>query len=406
MTGLLSPFAALCTVGFFARLSYALARSPVLSLFALYLGAGPEAIGFAVGISTVTGILFKLPAGALSDILGRQKTMLVGLLFFALVPFAYLWVESYYPLIIIRFIHGLATAIYGPVSMAVVADVAGNKKGEMMSWFSSVTIIGNLLGAPLGGFILHNAVGTAAPSLQEFHYAYLMSGVAGMMALLLSLGLFREGKSIATGTSLSEAFKRFVSGIKEVGSDRRIVIISIMEGLQNMTVGALEAFLPIYAVTIAGLNELQAGILWGVQVVTTILSKPIMGRISDKYGRIALISCGLLISALSFGAIPLLMGFSMLMIASAFFGLGGAVVTSSGAALVADLCKKKHFGTAMGAFGTIFDIGHASGPILAGFLIAHHSYQLSFWVMSALLIAALPIFMMNVRTEKSGVNHI
>ncbi|MBS1112051.1 MAG: major facilitator superfamily 1, partial [Nitrospirae bacterium] len=44
MAKILSPFASLCTVGFFARLSYALARSPVLPLFALYLGAGPEAI--------------------------------------------------------------------------------------------------------------------------------------------------------------------------------------------------------------------------------------------------------------------------------------------------------------------------------------------------------------------------
>lgn len=147
----LSPFTALCTVGFFARLSYALARSPVLPLFALYLGAGSEAIGFAVGISTVTGIFFKLPSGALSDVIGRKRTMLIGLVIFAALPFAYLFIDNYQALIVVRFIHGLATAIYGPVSMAVVADVAGERKGELLSWFSSITIIGNLLGAPLGG---------------------------------------------------------------------------------------------------------------------------------------------------------------------------------------------------------------------------------------------------------------
>ena len=400
MAQLLSPFAGLCTVGFFARLSYALARSPVLPLFALYLGAGPEAIGFAVGVSTVTGIFFKLPAGALSDIIGRKRTMLIGLLFFAFMPFTYLWVESYYPLIIIRFIHGLATAIYGPVAMAVVADVAGTKKGEMMSWFSSVTIIGNLLGAPLGGLILHSTVSAAAPSIREFHFAYLLSGITGMMALFLSLGLLRDEKAVARGASPSEAFSRFVSGIKEVCSDKRIVITSAMEGLQNLAVGALEAFLPIYAVKVAGLNELQAGILWGVQIVTTIISKPIMGKTSDKYGRTALISIGLLICAVSFGAIPLLTSFTMLMIATAFFGLGEAVVTSSGAALVVDLCKEKHFGTAMGTFGTIFDIGHAAGPILAGFLLARYSYQITFGVIAAMLIVALPVFMMNVSVKK------
>ena len=231
MEEILSPFAALCSVGFFARLSYALARSPVLPLFALYLGAGPEAIGFAVGVSTVTGIFFKLPAGALSDVIGRKKTMLIGLLFFAFMPFTYLLVKDYSLLIVIRFLHGLATAIYGPVAMAVVADIAGKNRGEMLSWFSSVTIIGNLLGAPLGGFILHNTPGAAGPSLLEFRYAYLASGIAGVLSLVVALSVLRGDKVQEKGRGLKEAYKRFASGIKEVISDRNIVITSGMEGL-------------------------------------------------------------------------------------------------------------------------------------------------------------------------------
>ena len=66
----------------------------MLPLFALYLGAGPEAIGFIVGISTVTGIFFKLPSGALSDLIGRQKTLLAGLVVFAVMPFTYLLVGT------------------------------------------------------------------------------------------------------------------------------------------------------------------------------------------------------------------------------------------------------------------------------------------------------------------------
>ena len=58
----------------------------------------------------------------------------------------------------------------------------------------------------------------------------------------------------------------------------------------------------------SGLNEFQAGILWGVQVVTTILSKPIMGKTSDKYGRKPLITVGLIICAVSFGLIPAVQG--------------------------------------------------------------------------------------------------
>jgi MFS family permease len=403
MKRFLTPFNALCTVGFFARLSYALARSPVLPLFALYLGAGPEAIGFAVGVSTVTGIFFKLPAGALSDVAGRRKTMLIGLLFFAFMPFTYLLIKDYSLLIVIRFLHGLATAIYGPVSMAVVADIAGAKKGEMMSWFSSVTIIGNLLGAPLGGFILHSVPGAPNPSMSEFHTAYLASGIAGLLSLILAVGILRGDKSKADGKGLKQAFSTFISGIREVISDKRVALTSTMEGLQNMAVGALEAFLPIYAVKVVGLNEFQAGILWGVQIVTTILSKPVMGRTSDRYGRKALITAGLLICAISFGSIPLLRNFYALTIAAAFFGLGEALVTSSGAALVADLCKEKHFGTAMGTFGTIFDVGHASGPILAGFLLARYDYFPSFLIISAALVLAVPLFSLGVKVEPKEV---
>ena len=192
---LLNQYNSLCAVGFLARFSYALARTPVLPLFALYLGAGPEAIGLVVGISTVTGIFFKLPAGAVSDLIGRKKTLLAGLVVFAVIPFTYLLVSNYQLLILIRFLHGFATAIYGPVAMAVVMDAAGGRKGEMLSWFSSVTIIGNLVGAPVGGFILYR-LATGAPALFDFQVVYLVSGAAGFLSLALALMVLRGQETV------------------------------------------------------------------------------------------------------------------------------------------------------------------------------------------------------------------
>jgi DHA1 family multidrug resistance protein-like MFS transporter len=395
---LLNQYNSLCAVGFLARFSYALARTPVLPLFALYLGAGPEAIGLVVGISTVTGIFFKLPAGAVSDLIGRKKTLLAGLVVFAVIPFTYLLVNNYQLLILIRFMHGFATAIYGPVAMAVVMDAAGGRKGEMLSWFSSVTIIGNLVGAPVGGFILYR-LATGAPALLDFQVVYLVSGAAGFLSLALALMVLRDKETVERSQGLQEALRRFAAGIKEVLSDRRVVVTSSMEGLQNLTVGALEAFLPIYAVTVVGLNEFQAGLLWGVQVLVTILSKPLMGRISDRYGRRPLINGGMVLCALSFGAIPLLHNFYLLLITATFFGLGEALVTSSSAALVADICQERHFGTAMGTFGTIFDVGHASGPIVAGLLLARMDYLPAFWIMGAVLLASIPVFLLTVTHE-------
>ncbi|HHT9124603.1 MAG TPA: MFS transporter [Candidatus Brocadiia bacterium] len=402
MKRLFSPFIALCAVGFFARMSYAMARTPILPLFALTLGAKPEAIGFVVGASTITGIFFKLPAGTLSDIYGRYKMLLLGILIFALTPFAYYLVTNYWQLVGIRFFHGLATSIYGPVAMAIIIDTAGGQKGERLSWFSSITIIGNLLGAPLGGFILYQLAKGSNPSLGIFHIAYFICGLFGLISLIFTLRFLGWEKMVTRRDkkSITQTWQKFSKGVKEVISDYRVVITSNMEGMQNLSVGALEAFLPIYAVTIAGLNAFQAGILWGAQIVTTILAKPIMGKISDRYGRKPIIFSGMWICAIPFACIPFTQKFYLLLLLAMVFGVGEAFVTSSSAAMVAEFCKEQHYGAAMGTFGTIFDIGHASGPILAGLLLAHLSYQHSFIIIASILVLASFVFIFTVHEEK------
>jgi MFS family permease len=255
-----APFNSLCAVGFLARASYALARTPVLALFAASLGAGPEAIGFCVAISTITGIFFKMPAGVVADVLGKTRTLLVGLACFAFIPLAYLLVSSYQALVVVRFFHGFATAIYGPVAMAVVVQVAGNHRGEMLSWFSSVTILGNLLGAPLGGFLLTRLSAGAAPRLSHFHLIYGVVAILGLASFLLALWVLRrrtwepEAPRVRT---LAAVLAQFKTGVREILMNRRVFLTSNMEGVENLSLGALEAFLPIYAVTMAHLSALR-----------------------------------------------------------------------------------------------------------------------------------------------------
>jgi predicted MFS family arabinose efflux permease len=51
----------------------------------------------------------------------------------------------------------------------------------------------------------------------------------------------------------------------------------------------------------------------------------------------------------------------------------------------------------MGMQGTIMDIGHASGPLLSGFLIAYTSYSTAFAVIAAIQLLAAGVFWMLVR---------
>jgi len=78
-----------------------------------------------------------------------------------------------------------------------------------------------------------------------------------------------------------------------------------------------------------GLDAFQSGLLLRIQVVATIIAKPIMGKPSDRYGRKPLITAGLLLCAISFGAIPLLENFYLLGMAALVFGHAEALATSS-----------------------------------------------------------------------------
>src|SRR5207247_5107242 len=111
----MTPFLTLVLAGFLSRVGYQMARSPVLPRFAQDLGAAPELIGIIVAASTVTGVLIKLPAGALSDVLGRKRMVLLGCLFFAGRPLLYAFVEVRVALVVVRFLHDCSSDVSTPV---------------------------------------------------------------------------------------------------------------------------------------------------------------------------------------------------------------------------------------------------------------------------------------------------
>jgi len=391
-------FLALCAVDLSARTSYNMARTPILPLFAAALGAGPALVGLIVAASTITGIFFKAPAGAISDHLGRKRTLLAGAAVFGLMPFFYLLVGRGWHLLPLRFAHGLATAIYGPVGSAAVAALAGARKGELLAWFSLIKIATNSLGGVLGGGLLY-LLGGEEPLIPDFHHAYLVIGLVGLFALGIALWLLPKlGEEIRERAgSIREIYRRTVQGLVEVARNVKVLLTSGMEGVQNMTMGALHAFLPLYVVDVAGLNVVLAGLLWSILTGTSVTAKPMLGRLSDRYGRRGPIIIGMVLCAVPFALIPLFKAFWVLVLLAILFGLGEAFVTTSTGALVADLAEQRSLGAAMGVFGTIADTGQALGPIIVGVLLGLIGYLASFSLLGGLLLGWTALFAIKAR---------
>lgn len=378
----------LCSIGALCFLSYNLVRMPVLSLFAQSLGATPEAIGLIVSASTLTGVALKLPSGTLSDLYGRRMLLRVGILAFGIPPFFYPLVSDTATLTALRFLHGLATAIFAPSALATVAELYKERRGAALGTYTACTQAGSLLGPVLGGWLSHQA---------GFPTTFMTAGVFGSLALVIFFSLQlnpppRGEKGV--GPLVADMLR----GFRIVAQNTRVLVTSATDAAKMIANGALMAFLPIYGVSV-GLNPGEVGLLFGVQGITSFFSKPVMGRVSDRVGRKPLILTGLLICAGTFVAIPHVTWLPALLLLSAGFGYGEAVVTSSTSAFVADLSELNTLGAGMGMQGTIGDIGHASGPLLAGFLIAAFNFQNAFAIIAGLQLLTAALFWITMRKD-------
>jgi len=361
---------------------------PVLALFAQSLGAGPESIGLVVSISTLTGVLLKLPSGALSDIYGRRMLLRIGVIAFGIPPFFYPFISDLNVLTLLRLFHGLATAIFAPSALATVAELYRERRGAALGTYTACTQSGALLGPFIGGYLAF-AYGYSS--------AFLTAGLFGCAAIVLFYSLHLSPPPPRLhDKGLASVWSEMWRGFSIVARNRKVLVTSSTDAAKMIANGALMAFLPLYGISV-GLNAGEVGLLFTIQSLTSFVSKPIMGRVSDRMGRQPLIMLGLLICAVTFVSIPHVSELALLLVLSAGFGFGEAVVSSSSSAFVADSSEFKTLGAGMGMQGTIGDIGHASGPLLAGVLIANMSYAGAFGIIAGLQVAAAVFFWLAMR---------
>ncbi len=381
----------LCAASFIGYCSYSMCRTPLLPIFARDLGAGPSLVGFVMGASTITGIFLKLPAGALSDIFGRRRLLLAGAVVFATLPFTYLGVSTLGALIVLRFLHGSATAIFSPVASASVSDIApAARRGAYLSSYSTFQNAGQAAGPVISGYLL--AAG-------RFDLAFAVSGLIGLAVPFAVAGWRGPTPSPATRARWEE----LKTGVAEVGRDRLVLVTSAAQAAQFVLNGTLNAFIPLYGHEVLGMSVEQLGWLFGAQILTTVAMRPAIGYVSDRIGRrwvivTGLATCGAAVLSVSMSADAVALTASILVYAA-----GVATTTAATGAYITDITRRARYGAAHGVFGTIYDIGDALGPIASGFLVASAGYARMFQVSAAVALAAAVVFAVESRRDGSRI---
>lgn len=144
-------------------------------------------IGFAVAnipllylVFNVVSVIFAVPAGSLSDKIGRENLIILGYFIYSVVYFGFGMTNSKITLVMLFVLYGLYSASTDSIQKALVSDLTDkNKKGTALGIYNSLLGI-TLLPASLIAGTLYDKVNNQAP----FYFGSIMALTACVLMII------------------------------------------------------------------------------------------------------------------------------------------------------------------------------------------------------------------------------
>lgn len=330
---------------------------PVLPVFAKDEFLATEAlIGLAVGAKHIGTLAFDVPAGILVSRFGMWRTMLVGILLFAVAAVAAANSPNFGLLFVSRFAAGASFAFWMISRHAFIAGAVPTRhRGKALSLYGGVGRIAAIIGPILGG-VLAEYVDIRAPF-------YVQAVIAVMTGIFVLYAMKRSG-----GDNIDPQGHRNV--VASIGSTlvlhrKDFMTAGLVAVILQFIRAAREFLIPVWGDEM-GLKTDQIGYVASVSYAVDSTMFPIVGWTMDRFGRKYVGVPALLIMGLGLSLLPFADGITMLMVASVLAGLGNGLSSGFVLTLGSDLAPLKDPGEFLGVWRFISDVGGAVGPPLIG----------------------------------------
>lgn len=232
------------------------------------LSAGVLIASYAAGV-----LAGSLPGGLLSVRTGPRFTVCTGMVLLVVSTIAFGWLDSAWSLDLARFIEGVGGAFAWTGGLAwIVAATPVAGRGTAIGWALGVAVAGSLFGPAIGA--LATATGRAAL------FTILGLATVTLVAIVSTLPDESESSRQGIGTVMRVMVRRPM-----VGAMWLIALPAVVSGLLNV-LGPLR----LHALG-AGAGVIGATFLFSSAV--EVLLSPVVGRLSDRYGRILPLRAGL-----------------------------------------------------------------------------------------------------------------
>lgn len=162
-----------------------------------------------------------------------------------------------------------------------------------------------------------------------------------------------------------------------------LIIIFVTVFIDLIGFGMVIPILPFYANTPPfSATPLEIGFLVASYSVMQFFFSPVLGRLSDRYGRRPVLFISLLGSAVGYFVIGFANTIFLVFVGRIIGGITGGNI-SAAQAYIADVTSKKNRAKGMGLFGAAFGLGFIFGPAIAG-VLSKYGVHVPFYFAAAL----------------------
>ena len=185
-----------------------------------------------------------------------------------------------------------------------------------------------------------------------------------------------------------------------------LIIIFITVFIDLIGFGMVIPILPFFAETEPfNATPFEIGMLLASYSVMQFIFSPILGRLSDKYGRRPVLFLSLIGSAIGYLVIGFGFALWIVFLGRLIGGITGGNI-STAQAYIADVTTRENRAKGMGLFGAAFGLGFIFGPAIAG-ILSKYGIHVPFLFAAGLSFAnaiALYFFLPETRNKESHKN--
>lgn len=365
----------------------------IYSLLPLFLvstlGASVWTVGLIEGVAEATASVAKIFSGALSDYLGRRKSLAVlGYGLSTLVKPLFALAASPAWVLIARFGDRVGKGIRAAPRDALVADATlPQMRGAAYGLRQSLDTIGAFLG-PLLAFALMTISG------KNFRLVFALALIPGILAVGLLVAGVQESR---TNTKRIKVNPLRLTSLRNMGQAYwMLVAVALLFNLGNSS----EAFLLLQAQQTGIATSLIPLTLVIMNIAYSLSAYP-MGLLSDRIGRRGLLMSGFSLYALVYLGFAFVQASWQVWGLFAFYGLYLGISQGVLRALVADKVAAEVRGTAFGFINLATAIALLPASLLAGFLWQRLGSEATFLAGSIFAVAATLLLALSYRNERT-----